>query len=418
MCGYYYSTHTNPQDTRNLRRRGPEGWQTRDDELGKFGHALLNTIGEKVHQPLETPHGVLLYNGSVYNSKPYNDALWIADNLSSNVDQCMEFVRTLNGEYSITWVTEQFVIFCTDPFGTRPLYHHQYPDGGIHTASLMDVFSGPQMLCDPNVIYVYHRKRDSIEMHVNNTWDLTQRVDSWDQTWESFDRAVMDRHDDSVYAVSGGHDSGAIMASAVKQFGPVLCVNTVPNGEQKILAQRCRINPIQPVSYTSRLAEVDMDQLFGMTGNSEIKNKMATCGQTAYIRKVMLPRGRKVLVTGEGGDEIYSDYGHNGTRIRDHSKTGGHFPANLETAWPWYNNQQVLSRYVGRTEAVGGHWGVELRLPLLDKRLVQAWLNTTHRLKNSGYKSWMAQYMEDHGMPYEPHAKSGYSESTTQTMVW
>ena len=408
MCGYYYSTIDHPRNTDNLKRRGPEGWHTLENDLGKFGHALLNTIGEKVLQPLQATKGVLLYNGSVYNVKPKNDSKWIADTLSSDIDQCVDFIKTLNGEFSLTWATEEFVIFCTDTFGIRPLYYHH--GIGLTTASLFDVFEGPRVRCAPNVIYIYHRKKDLIETRSNTEWDLTQKIHSWDQTWEAFDRAVFDRHDDSVYAVSGGYDSGTIMASAIKQFGEVLCVNNVPNGEHQTLMERHRKNPIQPVPYINNPACVDLEELFTMTGNIELKNSMATYGQSAYIKKWMLPQGRKVLVTGDGGDEIYSDYGYHGVRLRSHSKTGGFFPKNLSTVWPWYDNEQILSKYVGRAEAVGGFWGIELRLPLLDKRLVQAWLRTTDRLKNTEYKGWMAQYMRDHDMPFDQYKKAGYGE--------
>jgi len=413
MCGYYYSNITSPKNTDNLKRRGPEGWNTVENDLGKFGHALLNTIGEKVSQPLQTGKGILLYNGSVYNAKPRNDTKWIADNLSSNINECIEFIKTLNGEYSLTWVTEQFVIFCSDTFGIRPL-HYQH-NQGLTTASLFDVLDGDQSRCEPNIIYVYHRINNLIETHNNTEWNLTQGVSSWDHTWEAFDKAVFNRHDNSVYGVSGGYDSGTIMASAIKQFGVVTCVNNVPNGEHNILAKRHKINPIQPVAYENNPTKVNVDKLFDMTDNDELYNTMATFGQSAYINKWMLPQKRKVLVTGEGGDEIYSNYGYHGTKIRPHSKTGGYFPEDLSTVWPWHDDEQILTKYVGRAEAVGGYWGIELRLPLLDRHLVQAWLNTSHRLKNLEYKGWMAQYMRDHDMPFEQDKKAGYGEKFKYT---
>ena len=123
MCGYYYSSKQHCSTIKNLQKRGPEDWQQLDHPLGFFGHSLLNTIGEKVKQPVNTSKGLLLYNGSVYNFKPKNDTKVIADNLTENLNDCVEFIKTLNGEYSITWVTDQFVIFCTDQFGIRPLFY-------------------------------------------------------------------------------------------------------------------------------------------------------------------------------------------------------------------------------------------------------------------------------------------------------
>jgi hypothetical protein len=45
----------------------------------------------------------------------------------------------------------------------------------------------------------------------------------------------------------------------------------------------------------------------------------------------------------------------------------------------------------------------------MDRELVQAWLNTTQRLKNSGYKAWMKAYMEAHGYPYSD-IKTGFAQ--------
>ena len=119
MCGYYYSTNKHLSNTEYLKRRGPEGWQTLDHEYGKFGHSMLNTIGALIKQPYQTKHGILLYNGSTYNSKANNDTQWLADNLTNTVSHCVEVIKSLNGEYSITWVTKDFVIFCVDPFAIR-----------------------------------------------------------------------------------------------------------------------------------------------------------------------------------------------------------------------------------------------------------------------------------------------------------
>jgi len=409
MCGYYFSTIDHPKNTVNLRRRGPEAWNTLENDLGKFGHALLNTIGERNEQPLLKNEGTLLYNGSVYNAKPKNDALWIADNLTGDVSQCVDFVRTLNGEYSITWATGEFVLFCTDTFGIRPLYYKH--DLGLTTASLFEVLEGSCSRCEANVIYVYDRKTNSIQSHTNTHWDLTQRDNHWDNVMQASDKAVYDRHDNSVYAVSGGYDSGVIMASAVKQFGLITCVTNTPNGEQDIIEQRQKVNQIQPVQYMDNPTGIDLNKIFDMMGEPPRDSAtMGIYGQSAYIQQCMKPYGKKVLVTGEGGDEVYSDYGYHGKKIRWHSTTGGIFPEDLSTVWPWHDDQNILTKWVSRAEAVGGYWGIELRLPLLDKRLVQAWLNTTCKLKNKEYKGWMAQYMTDHNMPFEKGKKAGYSE--------
>ena len=60
-----------------LKRRGPEGFTEQTNELGYFAHSMLNTIGENTPQPYQTKNGMLLYNGSTYNSGLDNDTEWI-----------------------------------------------------------------------------------------------------------------------------------------------------------------------------------------------------------------------------------------------------------------------------------------------------------------------------------------------------
>ena len=52
-----------------------------------------------------------------------------------------------------------------------------------------------------------------------------------------------------------------------------------------------------------------------------------------------------------------------------------------------------------RTDFLAGYFGIETRNPLTDVDLVQAWINTTNKRKNS-YKSWMKVYMDQEKYPY------------------
>ena len=416
MCGYYYSSKQHCSTIKNLQKRGPEDWQQLDHPLGFFGHSLLNTIGEKVKQPVNTSKGCLLYNGSVYNFKPKNDTKVIADNLTDNLNDCVEFIKTLNGEYSITWVTDQFVIFCTDQFGIRPLFYFNDHEQ-ISISSLPDALDICPAIykCEENKIYVYNKKTKGISVINNTVWNLSQTDKDYDRTWTAFEQAVKDRHDNSVYALSGGYDSGVIACCVSKFFKDAVFVNNVPNHERNILLKRRQIHEINFVNYKVDNVSIDKDNLFEVTQNAEIYNEMATSGQSSYIVRHMIPQNKKVLITGDGADEVYADYGFKGKKLRAYSKFGGYFPDNLHTVWPWHNHQNILSRYVQRTEVVGGYWGIELRLPLLDKRLVQAWLRTTAELKNKEYKGWMAQYMTQHDYPFEL-TKTGYADNFSKPL--
>jgi len=87
MCGLWFSTTSKIINfsKHNIQQRGPESYKEVFNDLGYFGHALLNTIGEKVEQPVYNNHGYLLYNGSTYNTVS-NDTNHIINTLDQHLD--------------------------------------------------------------------------------------------------------------------------------------------------------------------------------------------------------------------------------------------------------------------------------------------------------------------------------------------
>jgi asparagine synthetase B (glutamine-hydrolysing) len=117
----------------------------------------------------------------------------------------------------------------------------------------------------------------------------------------------------------------------------------------------------------------------------------------------------KIYISGQGADEIISDYGFNGVRIYPHSNFGGLYPENLEDIFPWpsfYGSSQ--ESYLMKEEHVAGSYGIEARYPFLDKRVVQEFLALDCRLKNSAYKSALRVYLERNHFPSHFDEKIGF----------
>ena len=117
----------------------------------------------------------------------------------------------------------------------------------------------------------------------------------------------------------------------------------------------------------------------------------------------------RIYFSGQGADEIISDYGFGGKKIYKHSEFGGMFPANLNGFFPWhsfYDGTQI--QYLNKEEYVAGHFGIETRYPFLDRQLVQEFLWLSHDLKNSKYKSALDEYLLINEFPYQPQEKRGF----------
>ena len=139
-----------------------------------------------------------------------------------------------------------------------------------------------------------------------------------------------------------------------------------------------------------------------------IKKDQASMGLAAICSRAR-DEGRKIYFSGQGADEIISDYGHAGQKYFKHSQFGGLFPAELEGFWPWHSfwdGTQI--QYLAKEEYVAGHYGIETRYPFLDRYLVQEFLWLTHDLKNSRYKSVLDEYLQVNNFPYSPNEKLGF----------
>ena len=141
MCGILYSIDSNGfANLDTLKRRGPEGFKEVKNELGYFAHSMLNTIGQNTPQPYHTKSGIMLYNGSTYNSDGKNDTKWIGDKLDDNLQNTLDVIRQLNGEYAFIYVTEKNVVFCVDHFDSRNLwFYHDKDHQQLTIASLPNV---------------------------------------------------------------------------------------------------------------------------------------------------------------------------------------------------------------------------------------------------------------------------------------
>ena len=421
MCGIYYSNKINAFNSTGLKRRGPEKWTEEQNELGHFGHGLLSTIGEKTEQPIHNSHGILLYNGSTYNQKS-NDTKFISDNLNDKVEDCVEFIKTLKGEFALIYNTEKFVVFGCDVFAVRPLYFY-FDEQTISVASYPQALEHhiAQYRCEGNKIYVYDKTTKHLRNVTNKEWNLIQNINNYDKVFENFEEAVQLRHtDNNMYTVSGGHDTGVIACCLEKKFKSFHGSFVFPHGEdERIMKQRAIRHRLKPANFkeTEDLHTAEEVRQMLLRRNAESENSYASNGLTTIILRYMKPNNMKILVMGSGGDEIYADYGFAGESIDWHgaggkkeqatdSKFGGHFPPNLELVWPWHNFVQYQSKFIEKHEAVGGYWGIEVRCPLLDADLVQSWLNTTHTLKNKEYKGWMAEYMRQNHYPFSDKKKT------------
>ena len=387
-----------------LERRGPESKHTITNDLGYFFHSNLNTIGDTTAQPLNSTKGILLYNGSTYGMKG-NDAAWLSNQLDDSHSHSIEVIRSLRGEYALIYVTDTHIIFCSDHFYQRNLwFYHSERNKEITISSIPSNIitkHGAAWRCDENKIYSLDKSDFSIKCLTNKSWNFTQYKNNFDTVFEKFEEAVMYRHDPTTATnlQSSGIDSGVINAATHKLYGSEFSSICDVRLECKdTLAKRNLLHRTYPVSYTG--VQPERDHLETIMPNTDVWDRTELDPMLNILREyVTVKKNHKVLITGNGGDEIYNDWqGQTGGKRL--GKSCGQWPEDMQLIWPYHNHHPRLTKTNTVIDFACGYYGVEVRNPMLDCEVVQAWLNTTVDLKNSKYKGWMQEYMKMVGYPF------------------
>jgi asparagine synthetase B (glutamine-hydrolysing) len=115
------------------------------------------------------------------------------------------------------------------------------------------------------------------------------------------------------------------------------------------------------------------------------------------IHSLARREGRRVFLSGQGGDEILDARRH---------WPGYLFPDKLRQ-WPDFSGG-FQTAYLTKEEFVAGALGTEGRFPYLDRNMVQEFLWLSPELKNRNYKAPLHEYMTRCGYPFDEGVKTGF----------
>ena len=335
-----------------------------------------------------------------------------------NLSSLKEVANTLSGDYALVVETPNFFAGITDPWKTKQLW---IATDGNHFA----FSSSPDLIrkhfdqaypVDPNTIIVIDKKDFKVSKFKGKYFNLTQTDSTHSKVFDAFENALKVRYNQHcVSTLSSGYDSGAI-ACGLAELGHTKFSCSFSATEDKAVLEK-RLDKHNGTILTDRgqFTDKEVEDLNSLYMQPEI---IAESGEAIgricrHLKKI----GKSVILSGNGGDEMYSDYGFNKKQFGLNSYFGGYFPSDLSVAWPWHDYSQRQSSLVSRIDLLGGYYGIQHMEPLLDVGLVQAWLNTTAELKNKRYKHWMFEYMTEHDYPMLENVKIGFGNSGTQRQI-
>lgn len=424
---------------RFIRLRGPDHTEVIRHGGLTFVHNLLSISGAFTVQPFAGGDVTALFNGEIYNHAMFGDFASDGEALiPAYRDFGNLFPQALDGEFAIVLVdhASRSVVVSTDIFGTKPL--HFATDGqhfglasyasALHAAGFTKVVKLPAN-------GVYRLGLDApVLQRIGRvyTFSLTQYRQDFDAWFAAFELAVRKRTErcrEKIFiGLSSGYDSGAISCALNKfdhpyyaysvtgkendsilqaragRFGPGAVHRFLVPGEQVRAKARAYIDAhVEPLYYVTYSAKGDYNEF-----NLKLHDDSGATG-LSIVCEAAVADGCKVYLSGQGADEIMSDYGFAGQRIYPHSNFGGLFPDDLSTIFPWpsfFGSSQ--ESYLMKEEHVAGSYGIEARYPFLDRRVVQEFLALDPRLKNARYKSALRAYLETNQFPTAFDVKIGF----------
>lgn len=442
MCSIFF---TNKPDfnvdavNRYIKLRGPDHTEVFRHEGLTFIHNLLSISGAFRVQPFCDGDITAMFNGEIYNYQNFGDFSSDGECLiPAYKDYGTLFPQIMDGEYAIILadLASRHVILSTDLFATKPLHvaieGEHFGIASYESALTAAGFQNPIKL-PANAIFRINLDEPSLEqIGVVYNFSLKQYRKDFDGWIEAFEHAVKKRtqhcREKIFIGLSSGYDSGAI-SCALNKIGVTYNAYSVVGKERnEVLLDRAQVmsdqskhefiiptpefknearayidNHVEKLFYKTYSAQGDYNEF-----NLALHDDNGATG-LSMVCKYARRDNCKIYLSGQGADEIMSDYGFGGVRIYPHSNFGGLYPENLEDIYPWpsfYGSSQ--ESYLMKEEQVAGSYGIEARYPFLDKRVVQEFLALDHRLKNSVYKSALRAYLESNQFPSHFDEKIGF----------
>lgn len=247
-------------------------------------------------------------------------------------------------------------------------------------------------------------KNEELNEFYQHEFDFgNQHKDTYDDWLKAFENAVKKRAVDGCFmGLSSGYDSGALSYELIKQGIEFKAWTMFNNENKEVLEERLKYIPNYSISVMNEdLWQGYYDFLKGKINEVAMKDK-ASMG-VAYTFETAKSEGRTICISGQGGDEIISDY----ALYPMQSTFKGKFPEKL---YEWENFKEGMNReYLNELEEIAQLYGIEIRYPFLDVDLVQEFLWLTPELKNKYYKAPLREYLTQNHVPFEPNKKRGFN---------
>jgi len=388
MCGIVGTFPNNDKAVVNngvrlLKHRGPDADAVVETQGGTFGHTRLSIIDvEHGHQPMVQDDTSIVFNGEIYNYQVLREMVSLDTETDSDTEVVLnlyklfgpEFVSLLDGMFAFAITDGTCIYMARDPLGIKPLYY-AIANNTLYFASeikaLLDVSvpvkefpAGHWWHSEYGMTQYYQVEKGSIFTPASPTTpskdDLAVIRENLKQAVEK--RMIADPGVPVGVSLSGGLDS-SIVATLAKDVKNDL--NTFVVGVSGSEDLRTSQDVADYLGTRHHVYEYSFDDILKVLPKViyHLESFDAALIRSAipnYFLAKLASDHVKVILTGEGADELYAGYDYlesveDPDRLQDEIQI---ITSNLHNT-----NLQ-------RADRMSMAHGLEARVPFLDKEFV------------------------------------------------
>lgn len=387
MCGIAGAAGKNTETSVQMmlveiKHRGPDGMGMFSMGNVTLGSVILKITGNK-EQPIHN-RGALTYNGEIYNFREIAQKYDLKIDSDSEalfnlieIEGLDEALPSLDGDYAFAWTYEDKVCLVRDPAGVKPLYYGNTDEQFAFASERKALLAiGIKDILSVNPGHVLKYAAGVItEKRVTGFAKGERMADeniASEELFNAIERAIRKRtYSPCSIAFSGGLDSSLIAALC-----PEAELYSVGMAGSHDITQAKKAARILGIDDRLHIHELKIEEL-----ESAIPDVIKAVGSSDPLKVgIALPLffaskdahrdGIRVMLSGQGGDELFAGY--------KRYESMGH--EELEHALI-RDLDQIARNNLERDDAVTMANSVELRVPYLDRKVIELALRILPELK-------------------------------------
>ncbi len=373
--------------------RGPDENNIIESEMGIYGHCRLAILDvDSGIQPMELNDHLIVFNGEIYNHQKLRSLL--NEDLNSNSDAEIilrlylnfgpEIINKFNGMFSFAIINKDTLFLARDPIGIKPLYYSKN-DGIIYFASEIKALSdiGTKIFEFPcgnywHSEYGFKEYANFSNLKNPNLRNIPIIKEDLSILKEAIIKSVKFRliSDENVpigVALSGGLDSSIIAAIARKEKYPLNTFTVGTSESEDLELSKIASDYLNTEHHIYTYDHKDIQEVLPSV-IKQLESFDAALIRSAipnYFLSKLASKHVKVLLTGEGADEIFGGYEYL-SEVNDPFK----FHDELLNLISNLHNTNLQ-----RTDRMTMAFGLEARVPFLDKNVIEIALKLPVRWK-------------------------------------